>query len=87
MQTRKHSAYEALANLVVGFILNSTVNAFFIHLAGVELHKAFGVATFVAVLFAALSTGRSYVIRRIFNRIAINEHIKERMLGGGSEQR
>ena len=67
MQTQLGSWLEALTNIAVGFTINWTANmlvlpAFGFHVTGME-------AFHIGLVFTVISLIRSYVLRRIFNRI------------------
>lgn len=68
MQSKKHSRYEALANMVVGVVINwlylALIMSYLIGLVG-NIHSA----TITTIAFMILSTVRSYIIRRVFNKI------------------
>ena len=66
-QTRAGSLVEATANVVVGYVLALITQAL--------LYPLFGIATtlstdsIIAAVFTLVSLGRSYVLRRLFERL------------------
>lgn len=72
MQTRLGSILEAWANIVVGFAINWTANMLVFPLFGFNITA--GQAFHVGLIFTAISLVRSYVLRRIFNRIKRHHH-------------
>lgn len=67
MQTRKHSAFEAVANVVIGYGINLAANLAILPLFGFSVTVAS--AAGIGVLFTGISLVRSYALRRIFNRL------------------
>ena len=67
MQTRLGSWLEAWANIFIGFGINWTANMLVFPLFGFAITA--GQAFHVGLIFTAISLVRSYVLRRIFNRI------------------
>ena len=67
MQTKFHSAIEAFTNVLVGYLVATLATWFILPVFGyyVSAYDAFG----ISALFTAISIIRSYVLRRIFNRI------------------
>lgn len=66
-QTRFGSALESLANIVIGFAINWVANLLVFPLFGFDITPA--QAFHVGLIFTAISLVRSYVLRRVFNRI------------------
>jgi len=66
-QSRKHSAFEAGANVAFGIGVNFTANLVILPAFGllVSLGKAAG----ISAAFTVVSLARSYVLRRLFNRL------------------
>lgn len=67
-QTRKGSAAEALANTAIGWAVNFTANLMVLPLFGftsITPAKAFG----IGVVFTVISLVRSYILRRLFDRM------------------
>lgn len=63
MQSKKDSALEAWANTIIGYLFNALILWSF----DVPLGKA----TIIGVIAIFVSTARSYIIRRIFNKRGI----------------
>ena len=66
-QPRKHSLLESLVNLLVGFILSIILQ--YILFPFYEIPVNFNMAFEISLAFTVLSLIRSYVIRRIFNKL------------------
>jgi hypothetical protein len=71
-QTRRHSAFEAITNVVVGYGINLTANALLFPLFGWHITLAQNIA--LGVFYTAISLARSYLLRRIFNRYTIAQY-------------
>ena len=71
MQSKKHRHYEIITNQVVGIALGWMI-VYFIFPLLKELSQ-FELATISSCMFFASSYSRSYVIRRIFNRIGVKQ--------------
>jgi len=67
MQSKRHSAFEAVANVVIGYLVSVATNILILPLFGyaVTVADSFG----IGLAFTAVSLVRSYVLRRLFNRI------------------
>lgn len=66
-QTRLGSLIEAWANIVIGFGINWSANMMVFPLFGFNITA--GQAFHVGLIFTAISLARSYVLRRLFNKI------------------
>ena len=66
-QTRLGSWLEAWANIAVGFAINWTANMLVLPLFGFHVTPA--TAFHIGLIFTVISLVRSYVLRRVFNRI------------------
>ena len=66
-QTRFGSVLEATANIAVGFTINWCANMLILPLFG--FHVTASAAFHIGLWFTAISLVRSYVLRRVFNRI------------------
>ena len=66
-QTRLGSWLEAWANIAVGFAINWTANMLVLPLFGFYVTAA--TAFHIGLIFTVISLVRSYVLRRVFNRI------------------
>ena len=67
MQSRRMSAIEAVANVAIGYLVAVAANAVVLPLFG--LHPTAFDSFAIGALFTAISLARSYVLRRLFNRI------------------
>jgi hypothetical protein len=61
------SAIEAVANVAIGYLVAVAANAVVLPLFG--LHPTAFDSFAIGALFTAISLARSYVLRRLFNRI------------------
>lgn len=61
------SAVEAVANVAIGYVVAVAANAVVLPLFG--LHPSALDSFAIGALFTAISLARSYVLRRLFNRI------------------
>lgn len=66
-QTRLGSWLEAWANIAVGFAINWTANMVVLPWFG--FHVTAATAFHIGLVFTVISLVRSYVLRRVFNRI------------------
>ena len=71
-QTRLGSWLEAWANIVIGFAINWSANMLVFPLFGFNITAS--QAFHVGLIFTAISLVRSYVLRRLFNRIRRLHH-------------
>ena len=69
MQSKKHSHYEITANQIAGIVIGWCLVYFVFPIMGVE--TSMEQASMSSIMFFGASYSRAYVIRRIFNRIAI----------------
>ena len=67
-QSRLGSAVEAGANVAIGYGINVAANLLILPLLGFAVSLADGMA--IGVAFTLISLARSYVLRRLFNRLA-----------------
>lgn len=61
------SAVEAVANVAIGYVVAVAANAVVLPMFG--LHPTAFDSLAIGALFTAISLARSYVLRRLFNRI------------------
>ena len=61
------SAVEAVANVAIGYVVAVAANAVVLPMFG--LHPTALDSLAIGALFTAISLARSYVLRRLFNRI------------------
>ena len=66
MQTKKQSLIEAIANVIIGYIVAVISNAAILPLFGVNL--TFGDGLLIGVWFTVISLIRGYAVRRWFNK-------------------
>jgi hypothetical protein len=67
MQTRKQSLKEVVCSVVIGYLVGLIANLLVLPLFGYNVNVLDGMG--IAVIFSAISIARSYIVRRIFNRI------------------
>lgn len=68
-QKKSHSLIEAIINIVVGIILGFFLNSFIFPLLGIVITKIQNIE--LVAVFTIVSLLRSYILRRIFNRIML----------------
>lgn len=68
-QKKTHSAIEAVINVLVGFGVSYAANLIVLPWFGFKVSHsaAFG----IGLIYTAISLVRSYILRRIFNRITV----------------
>jgi hypothetical protein len=68
-QKKSHSFIEAVFNTVIGFGVSMAANLIVLPWFGfkVSVHDAFN----IGVIFTLISIARSYLLRRLFNRIML----------------
>lgn len=66
-QTKRNSAFEAVTNVVVGFGVNYVANLTVLPMFGYDVTP--GAAFGIGLVFTVISLVRSYVLRRIYNRL------------------
>lgn len=67
MQSRKHSALEAVANVLVGYGIAVASNLLVMPAFG--YHITASEAAGMGLVFTGISLVRSYALRRLFNRL------------------
>ena len=67
-QTRGMSLTESLANVAIGCVVGFATQLVVFPLLSIEASVEQNVL--VSILFTLVSLGRSYVVRRVFNRLA-----------------
>jgi hypothetical protein len=67
MQSRIMSATEAMVNIAIGYVVSVTANLLVLPLFGYDV--TFGDSLAIGLAFTVISLIRSYVVRRLFNRI------------------
>lgn len=68
MQSKRHSALEAVANVAIGYLISVATNVVVLPLFGYAVSITDGFA--IGLVFTAISLARSYVLRRAFNRLS-----------------
>lgn len=70
-QTRKHSIFESLANVIVGYGIAVAAQALIFPWFGLYTQAA---AHFkIALVFTGISLVRSYILRRVWNKIMLRK--------------
>lgn len=67
MQSRLMSAIEAIANVVIGYLVSVAANIIVLPMFGYDVTIVDSFA--IGLAFTAISLVRSYILRRVFNRI------------------
>lgn len=66
-QTRMQSLFEAWLNIAIGFGINLIANLLVLPIFG--FHPTIGDAFGMGLIFTVISIVRSYLLRRLFNRL------------------
>ena len=66
MQTKKHSAFESVVNVIAGYTTAIITQIVVFPVFGIETSTSDNMK--IALIFTVISLIRSYVIRRSFNR-------------------
>lgn len=66
-QSKLGSLVESVVNIIIGFVINVTAQHLVFPLFGI--HILFSQNLGIAVIFTVISLTRSYVLRRIFNKL------------------
>jgi hypothetical protein len=75
IQSKKHSAFESIANVVVGYLVSFAANMTILPLFGFTLSVSDG--AWIGVFYTIVSLFRSYILRRIFNRLTSHSGTSE----------
>lgn len=67
-QSKTGSLVEAVANIIIGFAINFTANLIILPMFGFSGLTA-RVAFDIGLVFTVISLVRSYVLRRVFNKV------------------
>lgn len=67
MQSRRMSLVEAVANVAIGYLVSLAANAIILPLFG--FRASLGDLMLISVAFTAVSIARTYVVRRLFERL------------------
>jgi len=84
-QSRQMSMVESIANVVVGFGVSLLANITVLPLFGYS--PGLADATFIGVIFTAISLIRSYLMRRLFNWIGVKHALASKGRFGTSSSR
>lgn len=68
-QKKSHSLFEALFNTILGFGISMAANLLVLPLFGLKVTVSS--AFWIGIIFTVISIVRSYVLRRLFNRIML----------------
>ena len=66
-QSRTHSVFESIANILIGYTVNLLANFAIFPIFGWSLSLRDNLT--IGVFYTLVSFGRSYCVRRLFNRI------------------
>ena len=66
-QRRRHSVLESIVNVAVGLVINFAANAFIFPRLGWQVTTRQNLI--LVTFYTAISVARSYILRRLFNRI------------------
>lgn len=69
MQSKRNSAFEATTNVAIGYLVSVLANVLILPLFGYNV--TIGDSFAIGLAFTIVSLVRSYVLRRIFNRLDI----------------
>ena len=69
MQSKRNSAFEATTNVAIGYLVSVLANVLILPLFGYNV--PIGDSFAIGLAFTIVSLVRSYVLRRIFNRLDI----------------
>ena len=67
MQSKRNSAFEAATNVIIGYLVSVLANVLILPLFGYNV--TIGDSFAIGLAFTVASLVRSYVLRRIFNRL------------------
>ena len=67
MQSKRNSALEAATNVAIGYLVSVLANVLILPLFGYNV--TIGDSFAIGLAFTAVSLARSYVLRRLFNRL------------------
>lgn len=66
-QSKKHSAIETTANTIIGLVVSYLVQLIIFPLYGIKISHNTNIE--ITFIFFVVSFGRSYLLRRIFNKL------------------
>jgi len=67
MQLKRNSAIEACSNVAIGYLISVLANVLILPMFGYNV--TIGDSFSIGLIFTIVSLARSYVLRRIFNRM------------------
>ena len=67
MQSKRNSAFEAVTNVAIGYLVSVLANVLILPLFGYNVTISDSFA--IGLAFTLVSLARSYVLRRVFNRL------------------
>ena len=67
MQSKRNSALEAVTNVAIGYLVSVLANVLILPLFGYNV--TIGDSLAIGLAFTVVSLARSYVLRRVFNRL------------------
>jgi len=67
MQSKRNSAFEAGTNVAIGYLVSVLANVLILPLFGYNV--TIGDSFAIGLAFTVVSLARSYVLRRLFNRL------------------
>ena len=67
MQSKRNSAFEAATNVAIGYLVSVLANVLILPMFGYNV--TIGDSFAIGLAFTIVSLVRSYVLRRIFNRL------------------
>lgn len=67
MQSKRNSAFEAVANVMIGYLVSVLANVLILPLFGYNV--TVGDSFAIGLAFTVVSLVRSYILRRLFNRM------------------
>jgi hypothetical protein len=67
MQLKRHSLFESITNIVVGYSINFAANVLIFPIYGWTISTRQNIE--IGILYTVISLARSYGLRRIFTRI------------------
>ena len=67
MQSKRNSAFEAATNVAIGYLVSVLANVLILPVFGYNV--TIGDSFAIGLAFTVVSLARSYVLRRIFNRL------------------
>lgn len=70
-QSKKHSVYESITNVVVGLLVSIVAQMILYPLMGIPV--SFNQNLVITAVFFVLSFARGYIIRRMFNNICTHD--------------